>query len=260
MNKFITNFKVMPVNTAEIFVPEEYQREFKPYMVKKILKNWDDNVVNMPKVSKRNGKYWVFDGQHTIAALKSKNDGQDIWVLCQVFEGLTIEEEANLFRKQRGATTAVHKNEDLRAAFNVGDKEVVQMVEIAKSCGCIIDFRKNKKSHCCVALNKLVQLYENLSTEQFKEMLTLIEDGWNGDPDGYIGYVMGGLALFIKTYWGKYNRKVLLAKMQKTMTAAGVISDTATVRTKTDKTIARAILNRYNANMHTGKGKLEDEF
>ena len=68
-------YKVMDLNTAQLEIPREtYQRELSPDRVRRIVKAFDERIANEPKVSYRGGHYYVFDGQHTIAARKLRND------------------------------------------------------------------------------------------------------------------------------------------------------------------------------------------
>ena len=67
-------YREMTINSSQLIIPREtYQRELNPERVRKIVKEFDERVANEPKVSCRNGKYYVFDGQHTIAARKILN-------------------------------------------------------------------------------------------------------------------------------------------------------------------------------------------
>ena len=63
-------------------------------------------IVNPPKVSYRDGRYIVIDGQHTIVGLKTLNGGNDLPILCRVYVGLTKEEEALVFAPIMSGPTA----------------------------------------------------------------------------------------------------------------------------------------------------------
>lgn len=64
-------YRMMVIDSSEIIAPrEDYQRELKSERVKRIVSNFDERIANEPKVSYRDGKYYVFDGQHTIDARK----------------------------------------------------------------------------------------------------------------------------------------------------------------------------------------------
>ena len=98
-------YKVMDLNTAQLEIPREtYQRELSPDRVRRIVKAFDERIANEPKVSYRGGHYYVFDGQHTIAARKLRNDNQDLKVRCKVYFGMSDKDEALLFAQQTGAS------------------------------------------------------------------------------------------------------------------------------------------------------------
>ena len=98
-----TIYKMMVLDTSQIIAPREnYQRPLRSERVKLIVKSFDERIANEPKVSFRDGKYYVFDGQHTIDARKVMNGGKDLPILCKVYMGMNEEEEALLFAKQTG--------------------------------------------------------------------------------------------------------------------------------------------------------------
>ena len=78
-----STYKEMMINSKMLEVPRgSYQRELNINRVRKIAAKFDPRLVNPPKVSYRNGHYYVFDGQHTIAVLKMINGGRDLMVSC----------------------------------------------------------------------------------------------------------------------------------------------------------------------------------
>ena len=70
------SYREITLNSRQLEVPREaYQRELNTARVHKIAAEFDERIANEPKVSCRNGHYYVFDGQHTIAARKHRNKG-----------------------------------------------------------------------------------------------------------------------------------------------------------------------------------------
>ena len=64
----------MVINSKFLEVPRSYyQRTLNANRVKRIAAEFDERIANAPKVSYRDGHYYVFDGQHTIAARKLLN-------------------------------------------------------------------------------------------------------------------------------------------------------------------------------------------
>ena len=68
----------MVINSKFLEVPRSYyQRHLNASRVKRIAAEFDERIANAPKVSYRDGHYYVFDGQHTIAARKLLNNNSD---------------------------------------------------------------------------------------------------------------------------------------------------------------------------------------
>lgn len=258
MSKYTTNWQLEQLHSSKICVDKRYQRPFNRAKVNVIVKNFDENLVAPPKVSKRDGKYWVFDGQHTIASLKTMNNGNDLIITCRVYEGLTFEDEVRLFVAQNGASTAVHANDKYRALFNAGDKTVTDMVRIAERHNIIIDFKKSKGNRRCIALSKLEHVFKNSTTAQYEELLDIINEAWDAQEDALNSNIIGGLSLFIRTYWGRYNRKILIKKLKQNGPIK-IMQEASLSRTPKDRANARVILGMYNVNMCAGKGRLEDK-
>ena len=89
----------MLINSKFLEVPRSYyQRHLNANRVKRIAAEFDERIANAPKVSYRNGHYYVFDGQHTIAARKLRNNNCDLDILCKVYSGLTEQERSPAVR------------------------------------------------------------------------------------------------------------------------------------------------------------------
>ena len=105
------------INSAYLEIPAEYQRKLNIPNVEKMSAEFTELIANPPKVSYRDGHYYVFDGQHTIVTRRAMNGGADLPIICKVYTGLTEEEEAILFSKQTGVSTPLTAGAELRAAL-----------------------------------------------------------------------------------------------------------------------------------------------
>ena len=75
------------------------QRELDMGRVRHLVKNWDDNALDVPKLSQRAGGETIWlDGQHRGAALKEMGRGEHS-IECLVYRGLSLQQEAALFRR-----------------------------------------------------------------------------------------------------------------------------------------------------------------
>ena len=121
VQNIVKPYKEMVIDSSKLEVPRNtYQRDQKLRQIKDISKDFDERVANEPKVSYRDGRYFVFDGQHTIAARVHRNGGDPLPILCKVYFGMTEKEEAlkalRLRHRGRKAQRQLYKAHFLRAS------------------------------------------------------------------------------------------------------------------------------------------------
>ena len=81
------------IDSALLTPCAEYQRVLRTRKVEEISATFSEYVANEPRVSYRDGRYHVFDGQNTIEARIACNGGHDLPILCKVFHGLSKKDE-----------------------------------------------------------------------------------------------------------------------------------------------------------------------
>lgn len=119
---FAASFNITPpyqmvvLHSSVLIYPREvYQRGVQRKRVELIASHFNEYTANEPKVSFRNGKYYVVDGQHTIESRILRNGGKDLPILCKVYTGLTMQQEALLFAEQNGYSAPLTAGIRLRA-------------------------------------------------------------------------------------------------------------------------------------------------
>ncbi len=119
---FAASFNITPpyqmrvIHSSKLIYPREtYQRGVQRKRVELIAADFNEYVANEPKISFRNGKYYVVDGQHTIEARILRNGGRALPILCKVYTGMTMQQEALLFAEQNGHSAPLSAGIKLRA-------------------------------------------------------------------------------------------------------------------------------------------------
>lgn len=237
-------FNFVNLRPSQIKVDPLYQRPLDQKRVAQIVKEWNGDLVNEPKVSYRDGQYWIFNGQHTTAAWQHLFAGQDKPILCKVYKGMTWLEECEAFMEQNGLSKDPTTNEKLNAAFNSKNPDVVDMVSKCELCGFVVDFKASKTPTRIVATGALFRAYKRLGGEAFLDMMTAIKEAWYGDMDAICAQIITGMSTFYKTYEGGFTHEKLVSALKDT-TPARIIARGKN-DTKRSNTYTREIVREYN--------------
>ena len=237
-------FEIRDLRPSQIRVDELYQRQLDTKRVDRIAAQFNGDTFNEPKVSYRDGVYWVFDGQHSIAVWRKINNGEDKLLTCKVYKGMTWLEECEAFVRQNGLKKDPTTNEKLRAAFNGSNPDVADMVNISKLCGYVVDFNSGKTPTRIVCTGTLFRTYKALGSELFTDMLTAIHEAWYGDMDSISQQIISGMATFYKTYRGFFKRSDLVSSLKR-HTPAEIIRNGRRMTNATN-TYTHEIVRAYN--------------
>ena len=248
------NYEYKEINTKLIISDQTYQRPVDLVRVAKIIKAFDPNRVNPPKLSYRDGRYYVYDGGHTISVLKTRNGGRDLSIMCKVTYGLTRDDEAIQFEEQNGIARAVSSLHKLRSMFYRGEETVVPMVRIAEAHGFLVDFNKGSIRNRIIAVRALLKIFERIGPAAYNELLSILRATWDGSPESLCKEILEGLAIFLAQYTGQYNH-VLLIKKLRAVSPIEIIRDGNLSRSNGSKKYAQQIVNIYNKSV---KNRLPD--
>ena len=257
MNNYTANFEFRQLNSRNIIVNSEYQRELSTQRVRSIVSSFNPNLVNPIKVSHRDGKYYVFDGQHTLAALKLLNGGADVVVDCKVYEGLSSEEEATLFSLQNGISKSVESIAKFKALYSAGDIDIVEMVNLTKKAGLTMDFQKNKSEIRIIAIKKSFMIFKSTSNSDYIAILSLIKDTWGGSAESLNTEILGAVYIFHKLYKGEYKHDYFVKQLSK-ISPIVIVREGKSYITGGDGRFAKQIFNAYNKNLSLNR--LPDKF
>ena len=208
-------YKMMLVDTSQIIVPREnYQREHNTSKTRKIVQHFDERVANEPKVSFRNGRYYVFDGQHTLAARKHMNGDKDLPVLCKVYFGLTPEDEAALFAVQTGESSPVTSGSRLRAEIYAKDPVAIAFLNANDDLGIKLDY-DHERGHMRIGCIKTARdAYMRIGEERYKEAMRIIVEAWGGEPDSFRSENVIAVTYFVDLYHDQYDRDRLVTRLR----------------------------------------------
>lgn len=208
-------YDLLMINSKNLKVlGEDYQRELNETRVAKIVASFNELVANEPKVSFRDGKYFVFDGQHTIAARIALNGYEHLPILCKVYYGLTEQDEAFLFATQNGEEAKPTSGERMRAWIFGGNEDALAFKNATESTGITLELGKSHCKYHLVCISGALDLYKLLGEKLYVEALNVIVDAWDGDEDSMKEEILTAVCRFIRLYHDEYERDRLVWKLK----------------------------------------------
>ena len=195
------NEKYMWLNNAGLQIIPEIQRKLNMMRVEKIQKNYSPLIANPPKVSFRDGKYYIFDGMHTRTAMRAINGTDDFPIFCRVYYGLTEQDEARLFAEQFGYSEPVAMGYLLRALKIADDDIVLDFLKATEDCGFNVTLGSSVTSNGRIgAACTAYKAYCDLGASEYKRMMKILHRTWAGESWSVGKYMLAGMARFLKMY------------------------------------------------------------
>ena len=217
-NNFAASFNITPpyqmlvLHSKMLIYPRElYQRGVQRKRVEMIAADFNEYVANEPKVSFRNGKYYVVDGQHTIEGRILRNGGKDLPILCKVYTGLTMEQEALFFAEQNGHSAPLTAGIKLRAKVVGGDAPSKAFLAATNRVGLAFNYDSLQLSDYRIScVGTALKLYNQMGEKIYCESLRLIVAAWEGKPDSFRASVLRGVMHFVELYHGEFSEERLI--------------------------------------------------
>ena len=188
---------------------------FTPLVLPASQKEFDERVANEPKISFRDGHYYVMDGQNTIAARKFLNGGEDLQIRCKVYFGMTEREEALLFAQQTGISERLSAGQKLRALIfcrGACCRCIPAGHRIGWRSSFFFEEGRGKQRISCIAT--AYHEFIRLGPELYIESLDVLLNAWNGEPDSMSSANLLGICRFVELYHSEYNKGRLIAKLR----------------------------------------------
>lgn len=245
--------QLMTLSTAQIKSNTDYQRDIDTKKVAKIVSNFDEHKIGVIKVSYRDGRYYVFDGQHRLAAVKLLNAGKDTMIKCEVHYGLTYADEARLFAEQYDGATKVDVLCRYKALYESGDSKVIKLKQIVEDCGFKLDFKRMKGDNRFVCVASLNTMYNKLGEEKMRKCLGLIKKTWNGESTSLDKEIIAGMTILYSLYGDDIQEKVFIRKLKGVEPIVLKRKGKSDLLTKGDTRYAKAIFIEYNANLRSNR-------
>lgn len=240
------------LHVSNLIVDPNVQRGLDRKRVTKIADDLDLNAVGVITVSHRgNGSYHVIDGQHRVEALRLAG-GESEKVECRIFDGLSIEEEARLFRLLNNT-----------AKLQALDKFKIRVVE-GEPIAVAISHTLNKHGWrlaggaadgCFSAVAAIERIWQREQTAVERTIVTITR-AWGHAPAAVNGLLVEGIGLVYARYGNAIDDKSMADRLARYPGGAGRLIGAArgiaeTYRFTVSTGIADLVVELYNSQRKT---------
>lgn len=188
----------------------DYQRGISNKRVNAIVNAFDSVKLGVLVVNKRDtGVYAILDGQHRLSAMRILGIKE---ANCVVLESMTIEEEADYFRRQNENSAALTKYDLYNAGLIAGDQHYLKIRDTLAAHG----YQANKYSSplnvtAIEALSKIIELY---GFENLDKTFSYIEAAWFGNTVAIRREMLAGISEFAHRFGDKVTPVMFAEKMK----------------------------------------------
>jgi len=179
-NEFIpaVHFELIPIKN--LVSNQEYQRNLSIKHIQRTASHFDLYQINPVKVSFRDGRNYVINGQHTIEIIAAISGSRETPVWCMVYGDLEYVVEADIFANQQKYVKSLTPYEIFMANIEAGSDDQLIIKSLVESYGLKIVSGKVLCGICGVAC--LEQIYKKFGYHNLDRTLRLIVGTWQGDP------------------------------------------------------------------------------
>ena len=230
------------VRIGDLRTSPQSQRDFRPSWAADLASEFNLEGMGYLVVSHRGDDYFLIDGQHRVAALKILGFADDDTVQCEVYDGLTEEQEAELFLERNNNKT-VDALSKFRVAEHAGRRVETEITECVRNQGL------NIGRHAICAVAALRTVHRRAGPIGLGKTLRIIRDAY-GDA-GFKSAVIDGLGLAVQRYDGFLNEDRMVKSLSQ---ASGGLNGLLTQTNKTRMSLgqpkaqclAASAVNFYN--------------
>ena len=211
LSDFFANIHFEQIALKYLESNQDYQRNVSEAHVKRAVENFDPYQVNPVKVSRRNGRNYVFNGQHTIEIIAEVTGTRDTLVWCMIYDDLEYKHEADIFANQQKYVRQLTAYDIFNAKIESGDEEAHVIKSIVENYN--LTLSSNKYPHTICAISTLVYIYEKYGCKILDATIRLCVATWQGENNSLSSYILKAVAVIIQVYQQELNEELFKEKL-----------------------------------------------
>lgn len=244
---------------SRFVVDRDIQRGIDTVRVNKLRAEWNPAMVGVLSVSRRDdGGDYLVDGQHRARALVDAGAG-DTLVECKVYEGLTPDQESELFYRLNDYLR-ISPPYKFRARARFGDPVAHDIIEIVEKNGLTIG--RDSDGGRIAAVVSLEAVYTGKVVSKngnypdiLSGTLRILIDAFDKNATTFNGELIKGVGIFLHRHWEKVRLEDVARKiMGHTGGAVGLLAAARAYQSYQGGTVANgvahAVVTDYNRGRH----------
>lgn len=224
-----TKSDVREVPAYLLTIDPRVQRDSDPRRVKKLADEWNDLMVGVLTVSHRNAgmytgpkppeEYVVLDGQTRLEAFRlvcSDDSVTTAPLTCEVYEGLTLKEEAEIFLKHNDRR-AVTPRDRFRLAVTAGEEWALDIRDIAARTGWYVQSseKPGPGMRIFTAVSAAEKIYQMDEGRSLRKTFDMIDAAWQNPKGAVVSETLYGLGMLYARYEDQVDSRSLVNKLAK---------------------------------------------
>lgn len=211
LRKYVPNvhFELVPIKN--LVSNQDYQRNLSMKHVKKAVEDFDLNQINPIKVSRRDGTYYVFNGQHTAEIVAMASGSRDTPVWCMIYDDLEYVEEADIFANQMKNVKALHPVEIFKANCEAGNEKELTIKGLVESYD--LKISASTTAGTVAAVGTLEKIYDRYGYNVLDRVISLIIMTWEGENKSFSSNILNGVTRMVVAFGDKLKDDVFKDKV-----------------------------------------------
>lgn len=234
--------EIMYINTSKLTSKVVFQREVRSARVQKLVKTWNPAKCKPLQVAEVDGKYIVWDGQHTMAAAIMLNGGRDLDMPCFVTK-MTYEEAARLVATQYDNEVRLSTYETFVALVENKDPAALSILKAVEDLGLHISGHKSANNITCIATLKRIH---NEGFDVLSRVLYIAASSWEGTSDRFRKEVLEGIWKVVHAFGDSFRDADMVAKLRQYSVNYFIAESRSSQSRSPAMNVAEAIIGVYN--------------
>lgn len=251
--------RMVSVNDLEID-PQVQRFRYNPRKVEHIVKNYNEAAIGLITVSRRNAvTLVVVDGWHRWEAKRRISDSTGE-MLCRVFDGLTLAEEAQMFLDLNPGNqpTALDR---YRMRLLTDDPDTLAIDAAIHAYGWAVHPQKGVGHLQCVnALHRVQNLAKaggEATEDLLKNTILVVSRAWPGQAEAGAAVLLEGTSAVLNEYREKLDMDRLINQLKDYAGGPGALVNNAqqlsrVTRARVPMSVADLLVKQYNLNLRPG--------